>query len=414
MNTFLTILLTGVLSANLAFAESKEVGNGGNEVGIEFEAAFQTALQTMKEKNVGNKYSYILKINFKKSLPRLKIVSVDQLLISEADGITQESTAINFPANQLIKINSERWKSISNQYIKQGLALHEVLSLLGIEGTGNYRYSAIYASEFGVSSESLEQRFQVSTETEEYSKNVGGYKVDYKVIATARWLTNLNYFEAVRIDYSVLVNGNATFGSDSISGRLFLCSYDKTQLPKDFLKITSVQGENIGFLVGGLGECGAASSYIYHFVVPAQAAGPGYDSIQFQSKTEPILRKKGNDFEIWYLRQEGVCGTALQFYVPNLILKPHEEWMEKSKLPKDISLIPQFQGFQITPFSSLFVAGVQTRDAELMRYAVQFYPTDRDEMEAVVGCELPSSPAQALTEANSMRILGNTLEKYGR
>jgi hypothetical protein len=76
-------------------------------------------------------------------------VSDAPLLAKLPDGTSQESIALNFPTSGRIKVNRARWEHLSNEFVRRGIALHELLGLKGIESTGNYPYSSRYLATHG-------------------------------------------------------------------------------------------------------------------------------------------------------------------------------------------------------------------------------------------------------------------------
>lgn len=134
-----------VLSAN-AYAW-KETG-GGDEVALEFQQAFFSALRAVEEGKVSGKFSAE---GLKAAARKAQIVVVEKPLLVKAPGGTQESIAVNTPASFLIQVNRSRWNAIRDVKIKEAVALHEVLSLMGLEHTGYYEYSARYLEAAGLS-----------------------------------------------------------------------------------------------------------------------------------------------------------------------------------------------------------------------------------------------------------------------
>jgi hypothetical protein len=135
-------------------AGPRTIGNGGDEIGLEFEGAARTAAENTK-KYLKPLLGSSLQIDWSKALSGLTILVVDEPLFVESGSVKQESVAVNYPGTRTIKINRKRWKEISGLRIKEGIALHEILSLEGLEATGRYPYSAIYLSYFGYAPDSV-------------------------------------------------------------------------------------------------------------------------------------------------------------------------------------------------------------------------------------------------------------------
>jgi hypothetical protein len=139
-------LLALVAVSNDAFAW-KETG-GGDEVALEFRQAFAASLRTIKEGRIRGKFSVG---DLERAVEKANLVVVDEPLTVRFQDLTQESVAVNEPANWLIKINRGRWNSLKSAKLQEAIALHEVLSLIGIERTGYYEVSARYLEEAGLS-----------------------------------------------------------------------------------------------------------------------------------------------------------------------------------------------------------------------------------------------------------------------
>ena len=109
-------------------------------------------------------------INRTSILPSLKGINLNQILdktdvlVSEdplyaiKGNVRQMSTAINThqtSAPDVLILNRGQWKAIQSEDVKTALALHEVLSLAGIENTGNYRFSQKILKSHGVKNAGL-------------------------------------------------------------------------------------------------------------------------------------------------------------------------------------------------------------------------------------------------------------------
>lgn len=72
-----------------------------------------------------------------------------------AGSMVQESIAINRPSSMTILLNRYRWQAEKDLRLKGGIALHEVVSLAGLETTGFYPISSRYIDQLGLDSQSL-------------------------------------------------------------------------------------------------------------------------------------------------------------------------------------------------------------------------------------------------------------------
>jgi hypothetical protein len=136
-----------------AFAEAKvkkgpgDTG-GGDEVGLEFQASLRSSVREIREgKGRGRKeFEEIVRLDWHKSLRGIKILTTNRRLFVTSNGVKQEVVAINSRQKRIVEVNRARWKALANVRFKEAIALHEVLSLLGLEDTGLYPYSGLYLS----------------------------------------------------------------------------------------------------------------------------------------------------------------------------------------------------------------------------------------------------------------------------
>ena len=147
---FLSIL---VLLGQIAFAGDKTL-NGGDDIAMEFQQAFYGAMLEIS-KNQPELYAQIREHDLSSVAKGAEFLIVDTPLKVVLGGIEQESVAANEPATKTIYINRARWRSITDVRVFEGIALHEVASLKGLERTGVYTYSAQYLSIFSLSTTTL-------------------------------------------------------------------------------------------------------------------------------------------------------------------------------------------------------------------------------------------------------------------
>lgn len=401
-----------LLSAVICFSAHVWAGpitsGGGDDVALEFQSSFKAAISRIKSSK-NSLLREVSKINFESKLPNLKVATVTTLLETSIDDLTQESTAMNYLQNQLIKINRERWNSIINPFLKEGLALHEMLSLIGKEGSGNYKYSSQYVSELGVSETDLVQRFQIKRQTKTYIQN----KIKFTIFATERFITN-QVFETIRIDYMVKRDDKELIAQENSGGTMYACNYGD-YLPDEFIDVLGDGNNQFGFIVKGLGVCGNTSSERWHLIVPLQDRQQ-YAIKQITTKVKPTTRVTSKGLEFWYLQQDwGQCGTAGSFFVPILFLihsDNRNDAIESKKLPADISLIPEYENYPLEIYMSLFTAGLRTHDGQLMETASRYFKNDPDSISRYKWCGLPDSQAHALELAKAMKKLGTSLDFF--
>jgi hypothetical protein len=158
----LAMVLLFSLQSHAVFGGGDHAGNGGNDVGLEFESSFHRAIDAIKQYKIAG-LEKIAAINYDSRLTDLKVVVVNEpLVITVGDG-TQECVAINYPLKQIVQLNGARWKAISDPKVREGLALHEILSILGMETSGQYPYSGRYLSAFSLDPVATYQKYPVHT-----------------------------------------------------------------------------------------------------------------------------------------------------------------------------------------------------------------------------------------------------------
>jgi hypothetical protein len=130
-------------------------GGGGDEIGLDFQSSIATAMENLKVRDA-QLYQQVQGLDVEQILARARFVVVDEALEVKYQDIIQNSTATNDPETGLILINRKRWLAINDDHLKEGIALHEILSLKGIESTGYYPISSKYVSLMGVNQGELQ------------------------------------------------------------------------------------------------------------------------------------------------------------------------------------------------------------------------------------------------------------------
>ncbi|KYG66677.1 hypothetical protein AZI86_06425 [Bdellovibrio bacteriovorus] len=132
-----------VLSLSWSWASGTSVRGGGDDVGLEFQSAFMFALQDIRL-NHQDLYSQIAPSGVYQVALQTKIFVFDGPLFLDDTTQDQNVVALNDPSNYSIALSRPRWEQILDKNVQRGVALHEVLSLVGLEGSGRYPYSATY------------------------------------------------------------------------------------------------------------------------------------------------------------------------------------------------------------------------------------------------------------------------------
>lgn len=132
----------------MAMGNAKVVGNGGNEIALDFLNAAKRVLSIYGGEL--KTYPSLRGINLGKVLEETSVLISPAPIFVELDGVQQEVTAVNFKNPSMILLNEKRWLAIKNEILKEALALHELLGLVGIEKTGNYFISKNYLVKNGI------------------------------------------------------------------------------------------------------------------------------------------------------------------------------------------------------------------------------------------------------------------------
>lgn len=119
-------------------------GGGGHPFGIELKRLMIQALDGMKKK-MPETYASFAPLSLNEYVDTVEVTVINEPMDVEAEFFTQDSPAANFPDSNSVVLSESRWKALRGQDdVKEGIALHELLSLKHKESTGNYHYSARY------------------------------------------------------------------------------------------------------------------------------------------------------------------------------------------------------------------------------------------------------------------------------
>ncbi len=153
MKTFLLFLF--IFETSYA---GTSIRGGGDDAGLDFQAHLQSALSYL-QKNNPEIYKTISGKGLR-SQPR--VIVVDDALDVQFKDLIQNSVATNDPAKGEIYLNRQRWNAIKNDTLKDGISLHEDLSLKGLEQTGFYPISAQYVASRGGEARELKKQLKVN------------------------------------------------------------------------------------------------------------------------------------------------------------------------------------------------------------------------------------------------------------
>lgn len=152
MKVLSLIIAYFVLFNSASFAGGKVIGNGGDSRALDFYNHALESIQNLKSDTAS--YPEVKNIDLQAVLDKVEILISEVPLYSVKGEVRQFSTAINYKNPDTIVVYGPRWNDLRNESIKLALALHEVLSLAGIEETGVYTVSQRFLGAKGISCES--------------------------------------------------------------------------------------------------------------------------------------------------------------------------------------------------------------------------------------------------------------------
>lgn len=138
-----------LLFSSSTFAGGKVIGNGGDSRALDFYNFAQESIKIVK--NNLAQFPEVKDTDLQAILDRTEILVSEVPLYSVKGEVRQFSTVINYKNPDTIVVYGPRWNDLRNNSIKSALALHEVLSLAGIEETGVYTVSQRFLAANGIS-----------------------------------------------------------------------------------------------------------------------------------------------------------------------------------------------------------------------------------------------------------------------
>lgn len=136
-----TVFMIGSAAFGPAALASKEVGNGGDQIAIEFVDLATSVLSYLKQVRPPQ----IDLARLEKAISTVLVESTDEALVLR--GAVKD--AINFPEEAKILVNRSAWAKRNNDRTRAVLALHEYLGILGVDDTA-YRVSSIALNGLGL------------------------------------------------------------------------------------------------------------------------------------------------------------------------------------------------------------------------------------------------------------------------
>ena len=172
------------------------IGNGGDEVSMEFLQAFSSAMKTIANESP-ELSTQVSRANLEQVLAGATLLVVSDALPVERYGVVQDSIAVNDASTKRIFVNRFRWTEIRDPHVKEAIAFHEVASLAGLESTGKYPLTARYLALVGLSPDA-EVIFTIECGRAESNalRRVHGYFAAGEVSRTDVAKAELNLYQA--------------------------------------------------------------------------------------------------------------------------------------------------------------------------------------------------------------------------
>jgi hypothetical protein len=148
--TTVPTLLPGKIAFN---GTGSSGGGGGDDDGLTFSSSIYVALSRLKGSELVKDIDLH---NLRLRAGSAIIAVVDEPQIVTYNGFRQDSVAKNYPDVNQIWVNRKRFQAIKDPHVREAVALHELLSLEGIEKTGYYPISGQYLAQFDIPVEQLE------------------------------------------------------------------------------------------------------------------------------------------------------------------------------------------------------------------------------------------------------------------
>ncbi len=150
---FMAVILFILVLKSLPAHSGQERG-GGSIVALEFKNYFTTAYGNLSQK-MPELFKKVSSADLQAVMDETLVLVVDSELEVIRDGVKQKSVAVNDRGRRLILVNGARWQAVTNSHLREAIALHEVLSLAGLESTGDYSLSSAYLEFFGEKADPL-------------------------------------------------------------------------------------------------------------------------------------------------------------------------------------------------------------------------------------------------------------------
>lgn len=218
---------------------------GGDDIALEFTNALNEAIRQIQQKHP-EIAEQLQGLDLESLSKKATIFIEDKKLfvtIGEGDKTSeQESVAVNEPLSNSIWINRKRWNKVKQPRIRESIALHEVLSLAGLEGTGRYPVSAMYLAKYRIKNDPIVivtgrdpsmPEMQISKATCEV-RGMGQDSISHRAELT--WKIGKNYYV---LQYTFGPHRSAT---DTISLLQIVTQVEWSRGRETLMKVVSTRG----------------------------------------------------------------------------------------------------------------------------------------------------------------------------
>lgn len=153
-NTLIALLFVLVLGQiHPAMGFSGREGNGGDDEALAIESVLRSAQLWVQARKESIPEFQVTEWGHLLDPATIKILVSDEPVLVEDNGHAYEVAAKNLHEPDRIIFNRPRWQGTRSDALRVGLLIHELLGLAGLESTGDYRFTALFFRELGLSCE---------------------------------------------------------------------------------------------------------------------------------------------------------------------------------------------------------------------------------------------------------------------
>jgi|GEM_PF-6800817 len=251
----------------------------------------------------------------------------------------------------------------------------------------------------------------------EFKLEKNEYKIKARVNDAANYIGNGQI-----IYYSIYKNKKFVHPRDWDGGNITGCRYPFSTLEDNFeIKELKFNDSSIGWIISTGGNCGNTHSLKCVLILPPiNDTNTGYIEHEIFAKRMPIIKSENGKIEVWYIYQDwGWGGTASSIFVPQkIVIDPVSQTIEKGNVFDGIlELKTEKWGFYKIHFLSLFVAGLNDLNMELMEYSLSnlYNPKEVEWYSSFFGKELLVSKKdlkKVIDDTKFFKLIYNKYKHY--